>query len=224
MVDTLHAKSFKLKGIRNGIRAKLENGLDIDIYTLKIKPAHVRARLKLDDKSEAIRKAILAETRSILAGGLDGIAQINEFRFSRKGDGIYHYYALIRMKEDRDGVQIEKSPEESKDNKTPDNKTLIERAVAIIEPIDAKTFREGLDGLGLPRSSILRVALMHLYRAALDEDELKMTLAEESEKITAPSDLAMLERIRKKNKTDFLAPLLQALWDASNRELTIVID
>jgi len=219
MVDTLHAKGFKLKGIRNGIRAKLENGLDIDVYTLKIEPSQVRARLKLEDENEDTRKAALSETRSILARGLDGFAEPGEFRFSREGNGIYHYYAQILMNEDWDVVQTKKP----KDTETPPQNP-IERAIAIIEPVDAKTFREGLDDLGLPRSSILRVALMHLYRAAIDEDELRMILTEESEKITAPRDLALLERIKKKNKIDFLAPLLQALWDASNQELTIVLD
>jgi len=223
ILDILHSKRFRLKGIRNGIRAKLENGVDVDIYTLKSNPEHVRARVKIKNGNEAARKAALVEAQATISRGLQGLAHINDFHFSREGNGIYHYYAIIRMDE-KDGAGNFKHGAEENDTEQKKTQNPIEKAVAMLEGIDARTFRKSLDDLGLPRSSILRVALMHLYRAALDADELRTALTDESEKITAPSDLAMLERIRENNKTDFLTPLLQALWDASDRQFTIVID
>lgn len=334
IMKALHAHGFNLKGIRNGIRAKLETGVDIDIYTLKHDPEQIRARLRLSQNNAREREQVITAVREVLQIGLEDIVKVDPFRCSRKDGGEYHYYAHLNrigepvsneervqpgksvkpesVKEDagpaaneeEDRMVLEvleanvlKKPEvvipeeeeepskaeevtpeveevlpeaeiiseaedmsdaeviseieeisdgdvileiggrdednivleaeiisETDKEESPGGRSDIDKIVELLEPVDAKMFRNGVDLLGLPRSSILRVSLTHIYRAAMDPEELKTAIAQEAEKIVAQSDKDALQEIKEKNKTEFLNPVIHALWVAACGEMTLSLE
>lgn len=339
-MKALHAHGFNLKGIRNGIRAKLETGVDIDIYTLKHDPEQIRARMRLPQENAKEREQVISAVREVLQIGLEDIVKVDPFRCSRQGGGAYHYYAHLNWisapvstqetvrpeksvaplsvkedtipaaneEEDRMVLEVLEAnvlkepevviPEEEEIPKAkevipkagkvvpkareviPETEIIseaevlsdaeviseveeisdgevipeiggrdeddtvleaeiisetdkeessgqgleIEKIVELLEPVDAKMFRNGVDLLGLPRSSILRLSLTRIYRSAMDPVELKTAIAQEAEKIVAQSDKDALQEIKEKNKTEFLDPVIHALWGAACGEMTISLE
>ncbi len=125
---------------------------------------------------------------------------------------------------DTQGGGAEKSESRNGDESTsPHLADPMEQAVEMLESVDPGAFRKAMDGLGLPRSSIIRVALMRMYRAAVDVDELRRTTQEEAARINSPQDRSILQRALKVNKNPVLAPLIQGLWDAASGEITVIL-
>ena len=219
-MHALHAKGFTIKGIRNGIRVKLGTGTDIDFYTLRVDPEQVRGRVKLDITDEKARAAAVCDIDARIRQGLDGTAEIDEFRLSRYNKGFFQYYARLFILEIKDSE--EGNPGSVDLMTVPKERVIVEpmgldlkKAVDLLEKIDSRKFRQALDELGLSRSSILRVSLTRIFRAAVDTDELEIALREEAERITDPRDRSDLERIRASNTTGFLGPLIALLHQSA---------
>jgi hypothetical protein len=86
------------------------------------------------------------------------------------------------------------------------------RAVEQLRGVDARQFRQTLDSLALPRSSILRLALTRLFRDAADPDILMESVGNEARKMNDPSEKAQLERLLEQSRTSFMKTLLNLLW------------
>ncbi len=220
IMHALHARGFMIKGIRNGIRVKMKDGMDVDIYTLKSDADHIRARIRTDVDEETLRIQALANITEQLQQGLGDTVELEEFRLTRRENGIFTYYSRIFFGADdififeqESGTQLKISPEMTPDHQTGAGQgSELENAVALLESVDPKRFRKALDDLGLSRSSLLRVILTRLFRAAVDLDELEMVIREEAERITDPQERMALEQIRAFNTIEFLDPLIRMLY------------
>ena len=93
-----------------------------------------------------------------------------------------------------------------------------EEAVRQLEAVDAKTLRQALDTLSLPRSSNVRLVLTRLYRSAIDPKELEESIDIEADKINTTHDMNELRMIREMQAIDFLNPLIELLWQAVSRD------
>ena len=93
-----------------------------------------------------------------------------------------------------------------------------EEAVRQLEAVDAKTLRQALDTLSLPRSSNVRLVLTRLYRSAIDPEELEESIDIEADKINTSHDMNELRMIREMQAIDFLNPLIELLWQAVSRD------
>lgn len=87
-------------------------------------------------------------------------------------------------------------------------------ALAQFKGMDAKTFRMGLDDLGLKRSSLLRIALTRIFRDAEDESALLSAVGEEAAKLCNAVDKRTLFDIKGKNQVPFLKDILHLLCEA----------
>lgn len=95
VIEALKAQGFVLKGIANGFRVKLENGCDVDIYTLKSDPNHVRARLKTTEPDPDQRSKKIEEIYHWIAGAVRGVAEIHPFKLTKDMKNVFVYYAHI---------------------------------------------------------------------------------------------------------------------------------
>lgn len=226
IMHALHSKGFVIKGIRNGIRLKLETGFDVDIYTLQSDTDQVRARLKLDADNAALHKYTTDDISAKLQSGLEGKAVMDAFHFIRKGDGVDYYYARIHSVgevapelrfdfSDNDtapGQQGEKAEEAvSGILRAEPAGGEFEKALELLEDVDSKMFRKALDDLGLARSSLLRVSLTRIFRAAVDPEELRTAVKEEAERVATPENRMALEYIKHSDLADFLHPIIDML-------------
>ena len=234
IMHAFHARGFSLKGIRQGIRLKLEDGIDVDIYTLKFDANKLRARLKLplDDKQMRIR--IIRHVTEILEDGLSDTSEVEEFKFSRCISGEYYYYARLFMldmdfarkpSEQRTDIMVARRGAAETNDMNVEQKSDLRKVVDIFESVDSKMFRQALDDLGLSRTSILRVSLTRIFRSATDADELQAVIREEAFRITDPSDRTELDSILTSNYVEFLDPLIrmlhQSVFDDPDMEVAI---
>ncbi|MFO8111577.1 MAG: hypothetical protein R6T92_03620 [Desulfosalsimonadaceae bacterium] len=215
----LHSQGYTVKGINQGIRWKLAGSIDVDIYTLKFDANKLRARLKLrlDDAGE--RDRILQDVSETLRAALAGTLDMEDFKFSRCISGEHYYYARLFLQDAEEiGASEEKpavvaarekglSPEVENTSKKEDLQTVVEA----FESVDSKMLRKSLDDLGIPRTSILRVALSRIFRAATDSDELKTAVREEAMRISDPKDRSDLAAIVSVNEVAFLDPIIRML-------------
>jgi len=95
LIQSLRTQGFVLKGISNGFRIKLESGHDVDIYTLRTNPSHVRARVKTRIAAEEERNQLIDEIYSHIARSLDAVATLSDFRLTKDADGVFVYYAHL---------------------------------------------------------------------------------------------------------------------------------
>ncbi len=234
IMNALHARGFFLKGIRQGIRLKLEDGIDVDIYTLKFDANKLRARLKLRvaDKHKRIR--IIRHVTEMLEDGLSDTSEVEEFKFSRCISGDYYYYARLFMldmdfarkpAEQRTDIMVARRGAADTNDMNVEQKGDLLKVVDIFESVDSKMFRQALDDLGLSRTSILRVSLTRIFRSATDADELKAVIREEGLRITDPSDRTELDSILTSNYVEFLDPVIrmlhQSVFDDPDMEVSI---
>ena len=276
LIETLRAQGFILKGIKNGFRIKLKNGHDVDVYTLKSNPSHVRARLRTTLGDEAARSEKIEKIYRMLADGTRHIAVVNRFKLTKDMGEAYVYYAHVDLSEtpayqetiliggaaetaaepeayEISEVSVEEDaeihpdepealPDETRKEETAEAETPeaqadeaqidltdfleseetgppeAEDAVRRLEAVDAKTLRQALDTLSLPRSSNVRLVITRLYRSAIDAEELAATVGVEADKINTANEMEELKIIREGQSIDFLQPLIELLWQAVNRE------
>ncbi len=261
IIETLRAQGFTLKGIPNGFRVKLENGPNVDIYTLKSNPSHVRARIRTSISDDDKRSAKIEEIQGLLSESTRGVAVFQNFNLTKNMEEVFVYYAHVDISEspvyqetvvignkteeqaesfvvtdvsveEEVGVSLENvfaeeepaSLEETSSEAGDDQLDLTdfleddngmpsaEEVVHQLEAVDAKTLRQALDNLNLPRSSNVRMVLTRLYRSAVDPEELEESIEFEVEKINKGKDLEELKMIKEMHSVDFLNPLLELLW------------
>ena len=97
LIQPLRALGFVLKGIPRGIRIKFEKGPDVDIYTLKSNPSHIRARIKTQIADETARESMVEAIERQIADSLDSVADLHDFRLTKDSEGVYVYYAHLDM-------------------------------------------------------------------------------------------------------------------------------
>ena len=222
IMKALRSRGCTVKGISQGIRLKLDYNIDVDIYTLRFDANKLRARLKLYVEDAAERSRIIGDVNEKLRGGLGGTSDVEDFKFSRCISGDYYYYARLFMGDE----ELSGNPDETPDGASagdsvvePENKSAgreadLQKVVEVFESVDSKMFRKAMDGLGVPRTSILRVSLARIFRAATDLEELKTALKEESMRISDPRDRSDLEKILASNEEAFLDPAIRILHRA----------
>lgn len=233
ILKALNSKGFKIKGIRQGIRLKLEGGIDVDIYTLKFDTSKLRARLKLPVEDSTERTRIIEEVSDKLRDGLAGTSNAEVFKFSRCVAGNYYYYARLFMPdpeslaepEEQSAIMIARKGAAETNEFHIDHKGDLQRVVNMLESVDSSMFRKALDNLGIPRTSMLRVALTRIFRAATDLDEFKHVIMEEASRISDPADRSDLDKMLTSNHEEFLEPLVrmlhQSVFDDADMEANI---
>ena len=95
VIESLKAQGFILKGITNGFRVKLDNGHDVDIYTLKSNPDQIRARLKIAESNPENRRQQIEAVYNEIARGVRGVAGIYPFKLTKDMGNVFVYYAHI---------------------------------------------------------------------------------------------------------------------------------
>lgn len=233
IMHTLRSRGFAMKGIRQGIRLKLQGGIDADIYTLKFDAEKLRARLKLSTGDEGRRAQIIRDVGEKLQSSLSEAWLVEDFKFSRYVSGNYYYYSRLFYQDTLDGVSLEGKTAGAGEDTVPEADAAVNMAkndlrgvVDMLETVDSKMFRKAIDELGLARTSILRVVLTRLFRAAADVSELKASIAEEAEKIIDPADRADLENVLHAGPPAFIEPLVrrlhQCVFGDSEREFSLI--
>lgn len=269
LIETLRAQGFILKGISNGFRIKLENGHNVDVYTLKSNPSHIRARIKSKINEEAARSEKIEKIYRMLSDCTRNIAEVHPFKLTKDMAEAFVYYAHVDLSQTpayqetivigggeeeaapesyevsevsveadaevepgEEGVFLEEETSAGQaDAQTDDQIDLTdfleseesgepspEEAVRELEAVDAKTLRQALDSMSLPRSSNVRLVLTRLYRSAIDPEELEESIGIEADKINTANDLDELRMIRQMQAIGFLNPLIELLWQAVNRK------
>jgi hypothetical protein len=97
LIKTLRTEGFVLKGIPNGFRIKLEQGPDVDIYTLKSSPEHVRARLKTQVTDAEKRDQLVDAIQRRISRSLQAVADLKRFRLTKDMQGVFVYYAHLDL-------------------------------------------------------------------------------------------------------------------------------
>lgn len=211
IMQVMHSRGFPVKAIKQGIRLKL-SGTDVDIYALKFDASKLRVRLKLPVEEEAERIRVIQDVSATLRDGLGNSCDMADFSFSRCVSGNYYYYArLFMLDPDIVVTRIPYKKAVAPNDADKEKKADLENAVNIFESVDAKMFREAMDGLGVPRTSILRVSFARIFRAATDPEELQTAIREEAARISDPRDRSDLDTLLASNKVEFLEPIIKGL-------------
>ena len=199
----LQYRGFVFREIQNGIRVDLENfgfqGDSVDFYVLRNNPQQLRARIRRPEPPSPTETERIAEMQKVLQSGISGAAVIETFHFFGQRGSAQIYYSHIKMVK---GKQKEVFLKQK----------LAEKVYQQIQDIDAKTLRQGLDELGFPRSSPVRMALTRIFRNAIDVQDLIDVIADESKKITQPEDWKKVKDLKLGKKPSFLNGVVDLLW------------
>lgn len=208
---SLRIRKVDAQEISNGIRVKLDNAglppLCIDIYTLRSNPDHLRAKIKGGDDSPEVSDNDLKKIRIKLQNDLLGVASVGTFTsLGRRGEAHYYYSHITMSKKSADLVLIQKGAQ---------------HALEQLKGIDAGTFRKGLDKLGLPRSSKVRLALTRIFRESGDIEEMLTVVVQEAGIIAKSSDWRLLKEIKENSNVSYLNIIIELLWKAVAKERLI---
>ena len=238
--DSLKAEGLAISERTGGFRVKLDSGDNVDIYTLSSSPDHVRARIKVKETDILSRQALVESAQKALSRSLDGVARVEPFRISREAGGVIIYNAVVEMErpcdadepieigadaveviadgeddvaasmEDPDAFQFDFDIDDGNHLKT--TSSLVDRAMAQLESVDAKMLRQSLDMMGLKRSGVVRLALTSIFRNALDVKELESAIQSEALKIVTPEDRMELQMVKSLSVHGFLDEVVDLLW------------
>ncbi|MBC2717374.1 MAG: DUF4388 domain-containing protein [Desulfobacteraceae bacterium] len=86
-----------------------------------------------------------------------------------------------------------------------------------LKAVDAKMVRKELDGLGLSRSSILRLILTRIARDSFSPKELLELVEVEAKKIVNPEDKNLITELMRKNQVPFLENILCLLHEKTEK-------
>ncbi len=219
IMKAMRARGYCIKGIRQGIRLKMNGNVDIDIYTLQFDANKLRARLKLHIDDAGERARVIRDVSEKLREDMGSTLDMEEFKFSRCVSGNYYYYARLFMLDVQDVGSSEEKPEVlavrkrglSREAENTSKREDLQTVVEAFESVDSKMLRRSLDGLGIPRTSILRVAISRIFRAATDSEELKAAVQEEAMRISDPKDRSDLDAIVSVNDVAFLDAIIRML-------------
>lgn len=208
---SLRIRKLDVKEISNGIRVKLSDpglpGLNVDIYTLRTNPDHLRAKIKGGEDIPEVSDNDLKKIRIKLQNDLLGVASVGTFTSLGRRGGAHYYYAHVTMsKKSADLVLIQKGAQ---------------HALEQLKGIDSGTFRKGLDSLGLPRSSKVRLALTRIFRESADIEEMLTVVVQEAGIIAKASDWRLLKQIKEESDVSYLNIIIELLWKAVAKERLI---
>lgn len=208
---SLRIRKVDAQEISNGIRIKLANAglppLSIDIYTLRSNPDHLRAKIKGGDGSPEVTDNDLKKIRIKLQNDLLGVASVGTFTsLGRRGEANYYYSHITMSKKSADLVLIQKGAQ---------------HALEQLKGVDAGTFRKGLDKLGLPRSSNVRLALTRIFRETGDIEEMLTVVVQEAGIIAKSRDWRLLKEIKENSDVTYLNIIIELLWKAVAKERLI---
>jgi hypothetical protein len=218
MKDIFEGRGFIIEDSDNGFSFRLDSlGMPeavIDFYALKTKQGQYRARVKKKFSSpEETEEEIgdislriptdLEFIRNHLEEELLGTAKIEKFHYFGCRDNAYLYYACVLM-----------------DNADSDHflrKSRADRALAQLKGIDSKLFRQGLDSLGLPRSSIVRLSLTRIFRNAMDAEGLLEAASSEADRIINADEWKRVRGFVKQSHVPFMRAVFYLLWEEISR-------
>ncbi|MGM0403982.1 MAG: hypothetical protein ACQEQN_09720 [Thermodesulfobacteriota bacterium] len=233
VMEVFRAHGFGVTPIADGFQVALEDGDSVDMYMPSSDSMDGVACIQSIEQDEEANASLLSGVHRMLAEKMAGIAEIEPFTPSKDPDDPFSYYARIDMthapdyhetvmmeageedEEEVEEVAVEEEVEIEIEGHAPmeaeNDGTLLAEAVSRMETIDAGMLRLALDSMALPRTNSVRVALTRLYRSAIDVAELSEALEKEAAKITRPSDIDALEKIRQDPSAAFLVPLVELL-------------
>ena len=199
---------LSLKGLQivrlNPMQVVLEATRRIDeMSTLKKLIPNDRIIFRLSGKTENKEEIVLNEDEWRLLSLLDGSRNIRQIIIESGYDDFQVYkilYSLVLS------GRIEKSAAISPQARA-------EAALVQIDDVDSKMLREGLDSLGLPRSSAVRHALTRIFRDCIGTDELLNTVVQEAEKLNGPKDQSLITTLKEENKIPFMHDIIHLLWE-----------
>lgn len=208
---SLRIRKVDVQEIANGIRIKLKDpglpSLGVDIYTLRTNPDHLRAKIKGADDCPEVSDNDLKKIRIKLQNDLLGIATVGTFTsLGRRGEAHYYYAHITMSKKSADLVLIQKGAQ---------------HALEQLKGVDAGRFRKGLDQLGLPRSSKVRLALTRVFRESDNIEEMLTVVTQEAGIIAKSPDWRLLKQIKEANDVDYLNIIIELLWKAVAKERLI---
>jgi hypothetical protein len=212
LLRALKIRQVDVEETTGGIRIKFPEGsipaATIDIYALRSNPDHLRAKIRGTDEFPEMSEADLKKVRIKLQNELLGMANVGAFAsLGRRGEAHY-YYAHITMskKSSTDLTLVQKGAQQ---------------ALEQLKGIDSGSFRKGLDQLGLPRSSKVRLALTRIFRESADIEEMLTVVVQEAGIIAKSDDWRVLKDIREKNEIPYLNIVVELLWKAVAKERLI---
>ena len=208
---SLRIRKVDVQEISNGIRIKLQDPglppLSVDIYTLRANPDHLRAKIKGADDYPEVSDNDLKKIRIKLQNDLLGVASVGTFTsLGRRGEAHYYYAHVTMSKKSADLVLIQKGAQ---------------HALEQLKGIGAGQFRKGLDQLGLPRSSKVRLALMRVFRESDDIEEMLTVVVQEAGVIAKSNEWRLLKQIKEESDVAHLNIIIELLWKAVAKERLI---
>ncbi len=212
ILKTLRIRQVDTEETSGGVRINLDDSsipsTRIDIYALRSNPDHLRAKIRGSQEIPELSEAALKRVRIKLQNELLGVANVGGFAsLGRRGEAHY-YYAHITMskKSSSDLTLVQKGAQQ---------------ALEQLKGIDSGTFRKGLDQLGLPRSSKIRLALTRIFRESGDIEEMLTVVVQEAGIVANSNDWRLLKDIREKNEIPYLSIVVELLWKAVAKERLI---
>ncbi|MFO8083672.1 MAG: hypothetical protein R6U27_05065 [Desulfobacterales bacterium] len=215
IITALETHGFDVKCTNMGIYVKLDwVGITdklLEFYVLKGCPEQVRARLRKSSSNINTgfeNNAFYTETdleyiRNLLEESMSGTAKIGRFFYYGYRKDAHYYYAHIDMLEGSEDVFIRQK--------------VLEKILYELKNVDSKVFRQGLDMLGLSRSSIVRLALTRIFRHATDPEEIMVVVSREAFKIVNAEEWKTLRDLINSNRIKFMGNIIYILWEEVSR-------
>lgn len=208
---SLRIRKVDVEEISNGIRVHFRDAgfpsLSVDIYTLRTNPDHLRAKIKGADDLPEVSDQDLKKIRIKLQNDLLGVASVGTFTsLGRRGEAHYYYAHITMSKKSADLVLIQKGAQ---------------HALEQLKGIDAGMFRKGLDQLGLPRSSKVRLSLTRIFRESDNIEEMLTVVVQEAGIIAKSPDWRQLKQVKENSNVDYLNIIVELLWKAVAKERLI---
>lgn len=208
---SLRIRKVDVRESSNGIRVQLNDDglppLGIDIYTLRSNPDHLRAKIKGAEDFPEVSDSDLKKIRIKLQNDLLGVASIGTFTsLGRRGEAHYYYAHITMSKKSADLILIQKGAQ---------------HALEQLKGVDAGTFRKGLDKLGLPRSSKVRLALTRIFRESAEIEEMLTVVVQEACIIANSPDWRLLKEVKENSEVAYLNIVIELLWKAVAKERLI---
>ena len=179
----------------------------LEFYILKNSANQIRARLK--KKSENMcpnfedfsfhAETYLEYMRNVLKGSLSGLATVGRFFYYGYRKGVHYYYAHIDMSKEPNELFI--------------RQIFLEKTLEQLKGVDSKIFRSVLDMSGLPRSSIVRLALTRIFRSATDPEELMAVVSREAARIVNAEEWKTVRNLLGSNRIDSMSNMIYILWE-----------
>ena len=179
----------------------------VDFYVLKNNPEQMRVRMKRKQRPEAGEGIEIEKIQSVLQKALAGSATLERFHYYGFRKDLHIYYAHIALAKEPPRVVRRLK--------------VATKALASLEGVDSKTFRKALDDLGLPRSSLIRLALTRIFRDSPDPEELLSAVTREAGILFNSNDWKIVKDLKEETRESFLSPIVLLLWEEISKRYMI---